>query len=164
MSPRSRSISRRASVSTTSLSARDRSLTSRSRVREPPSAKASAIWRPIRPAPTTATVLMESGISIIEGLGSPPERGSPRTAAINHHHVLAHPAVVVGEADRGVGHLACAGLAAELGEHLRRLRDAGGAQRMAATDEPPAGVDDEVAAVIAPPGGDERSRFALGAE
>src|SRR5881628_3358330 len=56
-------------------------------------------------------------------------------SSVNHDDVLAHAAVVVREADRGGGDLPGAGLAAQLGEDLRRLRHAGGAERMAAPDQ-----------------------------
>jgi len=70
----------------------------------------------------------------------------------------------VREADLGVGDLPGAGLAAQLGEDLRRLRHAGGAERMAAADQSAARVDDDVTAVVAPAGGDERPGLPLGAE
>ena len=57
-----------------------------------------------------------------------------------------------------------AGLAAELGEDLGGLGHAGGAERMAAADEPAARVDDDVAAVVAAPGRHERPGLALRAE
>src|SRR5438093_13378642 len=84
----------------------------------------------------------------------PPERSvSFRLAPVDHHDVLAHAAVVVGEADRGVGHLARARVAAQLGPDLRGLRDTGGAERMAASDQAAARVHDDVAAVVAAPRG-----------
>jgi len=42
--------------------------------------------------------------------------------------------------DRGVGHLAGAGLVAELDEDLGGLGHAGGAERMAAADQAPRGL------------------------
>src|SRR5712664_2865779 len=71
--------------------------------------------------------------------------------AVDHHHVLAHARVVVGETDRGIDDLARAGLVAKLGEDLGGLGDAGGAERMAAADEPAARIDDDVTAVVAAP-------------
>ena len=64
----------------------------------------------------------------------------------------------------GVRHLARAGLVAQLDEDLGGLGHAGGAERVAAADEPAARVDDDVAAVVAAPGRHERPRLALGAE
>src|SRR5207245_9462838 len=89
---------------------------------------------------------------------------SCRFAPVDHHDVLAHPAVVVREPDRRAGHRAGAGVAAELDEDLSRLGDAGGAERVTASDQPAARVHDHVAAVVAAPRGDERARLALAAE
>src|SRR5438876_6204583 len=160
MSRRSRVISRRASAKTARRSSGVRALTSTRRTRRPPKAKASAIWRPILPGPRTATVFIDSPRRRLR-LVRPRSR---RFAPVNHHDVLAHPAVVVREPDRRAGHLAGAGLVAELDEDLRRLGDAGGAERVTASDQPAARVHDHVAAVVAAPRSDERARLALAAE
>ena len=64
MSLRSRAISRRASVKTTRRASGARSLTSTRRTRRPPRAKASAIWRPILPGPTTTTAVSSTPAAI----------------------------------------------------------------------------------------------------
>ncbi len=201
ISATSRAISRRASASASSLSATERSLRSTSTTWWPASANVSAIWRPMRPGPRTATVSLMlrpdpsrkssrcarpccfvgggpdgplrnlpqhgwRGQSLETTIRSPvtptparrssrcarpcrfvgggpdgplrnlPQHGwrgqSPRSKSartprssrrrfaplsrplppVNHHDVLAHAAVVVGEADLGVGDLPGAGLAA----------------------------------------------------
>src|SRR5206468_1412054 len=89
---------------------------------------------------------------------------SCRLVPVNHHDVLAHAAVVVGEADGGVGDLARAGVAAQLSPDLGGLRDTGGAERMPAADQTAARIHDDVADVVTASGGHERTRLALGAE
>src|SRR3989442_10351467 len=87
-----------------------------------------------------------------------------RLAPVDHDDVLANAAVVVREPDGGVGHLAGAGLTPELSEYLGGLGDSGGAERMAAADQPTARVHHHGAAVVALPVGHERPRLALPAE
>src|SRR6266849_1069251 len=157
---RSRRISRRASANTAAAPPACRSLTSTSDTRHPPRASASAIWRPILPGPRTAAWF----------IGAPRRSGGsawPRSstlAAVDHDHVLAHPAVVVREGDGGVRHLAGAGLAAELDEYLGRLSHSGGAERMPAAHQSAARVHHDVAAVVAPTRRHEGTGLALPAE
>src|SRR4030095_4315069 len=105
----------------------------------------------MRPSPSTAT-------------RSKPMARSAGLAPVDHDHVLAHAAVVVREPDGRVGNLTRAGLASELREHLGGLGDARGAERMAAADQPAPRVHHYVAAIVAPPGRDDRPRLALVAE
>src|ERR687891_140626 len=157
MRPTSRVISRRASASVRSASAAGRpGFTSTRRTWQPPSANASAIWRPIRPAPRTPILI--TGSPRLQLRLARPLR---RILAVDHHDVLPHAAVVVGEADGGVVYLAGTGLTAELREDLGRLGYAGGAERMPAADQTPARIDDHVAPVVASPGRGERTGLAL---
>src|SRR5262245_20684379 len=78
--------------------------------------------------------------------------------------MLAHSAVVVTETDGGARNLTRPRFVAKLRENLRRLCNAGRAERMTAADEATPGIDDHVATVLAAPGCDEGARLALLAE
>src|SRR5207247_1084836 len=93
---------------------------------------------PRRPAARTATFIgspRTAGPQPRDVLRLALQRPSRAVPAVDHHDVLAHAAVVVGQPDRGVRDLAGAGLVAELDEDLRGLGHAGGAERMAAADQ-----------------------------
>src|SRR5204863_4571432 len=85
-------------------------------------------------------------------------------STVDHHHVLAHAGVVVGETDARARDLARARLAAQLPEGLAGLGHAGGAERVAAPDEAPARVDHDLAPVVGQPLLDEAPALALRAE
>src|SRR5262245_9444950 len=73
------------------------------------------------------------------------------TAEQAHQHGGGVAAQRVGETDAGAVHLACAGLAAKLGDDLHDLRGAGGADGMALGLEPAGCVDRNLSAEARPP-------------